>query len=65
MNTVTIKAKKDLYNSGKCFTKGHTYTAQTDKIVVNTYSLMDITFTNDLGEPHRIGDFHKDFKILS
>lgn len=59
----TIKAKKDLYNNGKCFTKGKEYvigknaTKQSD-LIDNAYT------TNDLGEPHLIGSWWKNFKIV-
>lgn len=63
-NFITIKAKKDLYNQGKCFTKDREYTFATNKQIVNTYSLMECMVTNDLNEPHLIGQWHKDFEIL-
>jgi hypothetical protein len=62
--TVSIKAKKNLYNSGRCFTKGNVYTFDTYKTIVNTYSLIECIVTNDLGEPHIIGNYHKNFIIL-
>jgi len=60
MNTIII-AKKDLYNGGKCFTKGQEY--ELNKVVHNQYELIDTTVTNDLGEPHIIGMYWKQFKI--
>lgn len=63
-NTITIRAKKDLYNQGKCFTKNREYTFDTSRNIVNTYSLMEVMITNDLGEPHLIGHWHKDFDII-
>lgn len=59
----TIKAKKDLYNNGKCFTKGKTY--EVNKQVKTESGLMDIQVTNDLNEPHLIGSWWREFKIIS
>lgn len=62
MNT-QIKAKKDLYNNGKCFTKGEVY-----EVKGNAHcqaSLMDMIAINDQGEPHIIGTFWRDFKIVN
>lgn len=58
----TIEAKKDLFNDGKCFTKGNTYVVQRD--CVTEASLMDATTTNDKGEQHRIGTWWREFKIV-
>jgi hypothetical protein len=60
--TTTIKATKDLYNTGKCFTKGKTYEVQ--GTVNMAASLMDKQTINDLGEPHLIGSFWRNFKIV-
>ena len=57
-----IKAKKDLYNRGKCFTKDKEYTVQTDVRI--SAALIDLATTNDLGEPHIIGTFWRDFEII-
>jgi len=57
-----IKAKKDLYNKGKCFTKGHEY--RTERDVHMEASLMEAIATNDLGEQHIIGQWWRDFKIV-
>lgn len=57
-----IKANKNLYNSGKCFTKGKTYTVS--KEVKTEASLMDIMVVNDQGENHIIGSFWRDFEII-
>jgi len=57
----TIKAKKDLYNGGKCFTKGETY--QVNKTVTSTAALMECIVTNDLGERHTIGSWWREFTI--
>lgn len=62
---VQIKAKKDLYNRGKCFTKGKIYKVFTGKNIVNTFSLMECSTYNDLNEYHIIGSFHKYFEIIN
>ncbi len=58
----TIKAKKDLYNMGKCFSKGKTYT--TDKEVKTEAGLMETDIVNDLGQRHTIGSWWREFKIV-
>jgi hypothetical protein len=60
--TTTIKAKKDLYNSGKCFTKGKTYTV--NAAVRTPAGLMDRQITNDQGQPHYIGAWWRNFVIV-
>lgn len=60
MSTIIV-AKKDLYNGGKCFTKGKEY--KLPKEVHNQYELIDIVVTNDLGQPHIIGMYWKQFTI--
>lgn len=62
METTTIKAKKDLFNMGKCFTKGKEYTV--NKKVELEASLMECRTTNDKGEKHVIGSFWRDFEIV-
>ncbi len=62
-DTTTIKAKKDLYNGGKCFTKGHTYTV--NGTIRTEAGLMERQTTNDQGEPHNIGSWWREFKIIS
>lgn len=57
-----IKAKKDIYNAGKCFTKDKTYEVQKDCTAES--SLMEATTINDLGEKHIIGSLWRDFKIV-
>lgn len=57
-----IRAKKDLYNGGKCFTKGKEYTIPKD--VINTAGLMDIMVKNDQNQDHIIGSFWRDFEIV-
>lgn len=58
-----IKAKKDLFNGGRCFTKGKIYLVAKD--VSSTAQLMDCKVINDQEEPHIIGNFWKDFKIVN
>jgi cellulase/cellobiase CelA1 len=58
-----IEAKKDLYNGGKCFTKGKRY--EVNRYVEELYQLMNVQVTNDQGQPHSIGIWYKDFKIVS
>ena len=58
----TIQAKKDLFNGGKCFTKGRTYTVNAD--VKTEAGLMDARTVNDLNESHIIGAYWRDFKIV-
>lgn len=57
-----IQAKKDLYNGGKCFTKGSVYIVKAD--VLNEASLIDRSVINDLGEHHIIGMWWREFKII-
>lgn len=57
-----IKAKKDLYNFGKCFTKGKVYELTTP--VVNSAGLMEKLVTNDQNQPHIIGGFWRNFELL-
>lgn len=57
----TIKAKKNMYNRGLCFTKGKTY--EVSKIKTEA-SLIDAMVTNDLGEPHIIGQWWRNFTIV-
>jgi len=58
----TIEAKKDLYNKGKCFTKGSQY--QVNKDVKTEAGLMERQTVNDLGEQHLIGSWWREFKIV-
>ena len=60
-----IKAKKDLYNGGKCFTKGKTYSLVSDRIVKTEAGLMEAMTTNDKGEAHIIGSFWRHFTIVN
>lgn len=58
----SIKAKKDLHNIGRCFTKGKVYQVQAD--VKTEAGLMEKTATNDQGQPHIIGSWWRNFKIV-
>lgn len=60
--TTTIRAKQDLYNNGKCFTKNREYTIP--KLIKTEASLMDVEIENDLGEPHQIGSWWREFEIV-
>lgn len=60
--TTTIKCKKDLFNGGKCFSKGKEYTI--NKIIHTEASLMELTTINDMGQPHVIGSWWRNFKIV-
>lgn len=62
--TTTIKAKKDLYNGGKCFTKGKEYTVFSWNKITTEAGLMEARTTNDQNEPHLIGGWWREFKII-
>lgn len=62
METI-IKAKKTLFNAGKCFTEGQTYTVTGN--IKTAPGLMDCMTINDLKEPHLIGSWWRNFKIIS
>jgi len=57
-----IKAKKDLYNLGKCFTKGRTYELKNP--IESVAALMEVTVTNDLGQRHTIGSWWRNFSLV-
>lgn len=61
-NTTTIRCNKDLFNNGKCFTAGKEYTIL--RVIYNQYELIDSIVKNDLGEPHVIGVWWKEFEIV-
>jgi hypothetical protein len=63
-NTTTIRAKKDLYNAGKCFTKGREYKLIGGRIVKTEAGLMEAMTTNDQKEAHIIGVWWRDFEII-
>jgi hypothetical protein len=61
MKTI-IKAKKDLFNNGLCFSKGKLYVI--DKQIHDIASLMDVRVKNDRGEDHIIGSWWREFEIV-
>ena len=58
-----IKCNKDLFNFGKCFTKGKTY--EVSKYIANKSNLIDVQVINDLNEAHTIGLWFKHFTIIN
>lgn len=62
MKTI-IKAKRNLYNDGLCFTEGKTYVVM-NKYITEQHSLIDTVVINDLDEPHQIGLWYMEFEIL-
>jgi hypothetical protein len=60
--TTEVRAKKDLYNGGKCFTEGRSYYFEGQ--VKSQADLMNKKLINDLSEPHTIGIWYKDFEIV-
>jgi len=58
----TIICTENLYNNGKCFTKGKEYIV--NKLVKTEAGLMDTIVTNDQDEPHLIGSWWRNFKIV-
>jgi hypothetical protein len=57
-----IRAKKDLHNDGKCFTKDQEYKVSKD--VTQASGLMEAITTNDQNEQHIIGSWWRHFKIV-
>lgn len=57
-----IKAKKDLYNGGKCFTKGEIYDLSNPIHVFHV--LMNTSAINDMGERHTIGLWYRHFSLI-
>ena len=57
-----IEAKKDLYNSGQCFTKGKQY--EVNGNIRTEAGLMEARTINDIGESHIIGSWWRDFEII-
>jgi len=57
-----ITAKTNLYNRGKCFTKGKTYIVE--KKIDTPAGLSSCQTVNDLGQPHIIGIWWRHFLIL-
>jgi hypothetical protein len=62
MLTNTIKAKIDLFNDGKCFTKGKYY--QLLRPIGQRHELMNAMAINDLGQSHQIGLWYKHFTLV-
>lgn len=60
----TIIAKKDLYNGGKCFTKGKEYEVRLSRPIHTEATLMDAHVINDLNQDHVIGSWWREFKIV-
>ena len=58
-----IRANKNLFNDGQCFTKGMEYEVVSAECS-NTASLIDATVINDQNERHIIGSWWRDFKIV-
>jgi hypothetical protein len=58
-----IRAKKNLYNQGKCFTKGKVY--MLPRPIATLAGLLEYQIKNDLGEPHNIGVWWRDFEDAS
>lgn len=57
-----LKAKKNLYNKGKCFTKNKIYIIP--EVILTPKELSCKTIVNDLNENHIIGNFWKYFEIV-
>lgn len=51
-----------MHNAGVCFTAGKTY--ETSKPIYTESSLMDMKLVNDMGEPHIIGSWWRNFSIV-
>jgi hypothetical protein len=62
LDITTIKAKKDLYNHGRCFTKGREYTI--NKKIYTAAGCMDEYTINDQGERHLIGSWWREFELI-
>lgn len=61
--TTKIKAKKDLFNAGKCFAKGKVY--QVGAKIKTAAGLMEYHTINDQGELHLIGSWWREFEIVN
>lgn len=57
-----IKCNKDLFNDGKCFTKGKIY--ETNISLKDNSSIINAVVVNDLGERHHIGMWYKHFNKI-
>ena len=58
-----IKAKKDMFNNGKCFSAGNEYIV--NKEVSSRAGLYECATTNDLKENHLIGNWWRNFEIVN
>ena len=60
MLLTTVECKKTLTDiDGQVFTKGNTYEGRICNVLEN------LTVTNDLGQPHRLGNWAKHFTNTS
>lgn len=64
MNTYLIRAKQDLFNNGKCFTKDKIYTVETGRTVTTEATLFDCSTINDMGEKHAISSWWREFNLI-
>lgn len=64
IEVTVIEAKKDLYNGGKCFTKGKQYEVN-HQLVKTEAGLMNVSVTNDQGQRHLIGGWWREFTIVT
>lgn len=58
----TLKAKRNMYNYGICFTAGNFYTIT--ETIGSEKELIGITIINDLGQLHKIGNWWSYFTIV-
>lgn len=63
MEETVIRCNKDLYNDGKCFTKGKTYLVQ--RFIKSASGLMEAQVINDQLQAHNIGSWWRHFDIVS
>ena len=63
MQKTIIRAKKDLFNQGKCFTKDKEY--EVTKIVKSKAGLMEAHTMNDQNQFHIIGAWWRDFEVVN
>ena len=61
MKTI-IKAKKNLYNHGLCFTKGKEYPVNGN--IKTEAGLFESVAINDQGQKHIIGSWWRNFEIV-
>ena len=63
MKTEIICISDSLFNGGKCFTKGKKYIVNGH--IKSVAGLMEKEVINDMGEPHIIGSWWRNFKIVN